>query len=58
MESNNQVVWTLKLIRFTSGGKGLYKDYDNHNIYMDKTEMKSLGDPDYVKVTVTAGKEE
>lgn len=51
-----KITWTLARIRFTSGGKGLYKDNDNHNIYMNKTEMQILGDPEHVDVVVTATK--
>ena len=46
------IEWTLKRIRFTKGGKGLYKDYENHNIYLDKQEMKDLNDAEYVIVQV------
>jgi hypothetical protein len=54
-----EVTWKLKLVRFTAGGKGLYKDLDNHNIYMTKDEMHDLGMPDEVEVTVNkVGKHE
>lgn len=46
------IEWKLKRIRFTKGGKGLYKDYDNHNIYLSPQEMSSIGNPEYVIVQV------
>lgn len=33
-----------------------YEDEDNHNIYLKKSEATELGDPEKVKVSITAEK--
>lgn len=33
-------------------GKVRYKDENNHNIYLQGDEVKKLGDPDEVEVTI------
>lgn len=54
---DNKVQWDLSLVRFTKGHKGLYKDRENHNIYLTQEEMKILDDTEKVVVTVTKAKE-
>lgn len=54
---DNKVQWNLSLVRFTKGHKGLYKDRENHNIYLTQEEMKILGDTEKVVVTITKAKE-
>lgn len=51
------VQWTLELVRLTKGHKGLYKDRENHNVYLTQEEMKTLDSAEKVDVAVTVSKE-
>lgn len=36
-------------------GKRRYKDDENHNIYLQGDEVKKLGEPDTLNVSITPG---
>lgn len=39
-------------------GKRVYRDDNSHNIYLQGDEVKKLGEPDKVKVTIEAVEDE
>ena len=44
---------TLTKNKVTPNGKVRYGDADNHNIYLTPEEVKSLAEPQAIKVTIS-----